>query len=443
MSDSDEQNNLIVEVELAPGAIDQTLVLPCYGVVEARPIFNPEQGETDEARISALREEMLAARVSSEGVSRIEQLPPLSSFVRLKFPGGTSASQVIKSLKQRPEVTRAVVVPQARPPEVPDDSLIGTTGSSISVTSTGVERQWYLHRTRVPPVWQHATGKGVVIAAIDWGFFISHQDLRAGIERTYNAVDGTTDVTHGPRVAHGTAVLGIAGARPGNGGLAGYAPEATLWAIQGDSGTSPQIFEEPWAEAIDYARRTDAGGKRKVIMVQIQTPAQGNYEQVPSVHRAIRAAIADGCVVCVAAGNGNKPADRNDNGEPFDPTGSILVGATTFHASENRRARFSNFGDTIVVSAPGDLDHDVTCGTSSDHSYRNRFGGTSGAASKVAGTIALMLSVNPNLTHDGVRDILGTTGSAITEDPGKPIGVFLNTEAAVAQARRRRNPRMS
>ena len=49
------------------------------------------------------------------------------------------------------------------------------------------------------------------------------------------------------------------------------------------------------------------------------------------MHRAIRAAIADGCVVCVAAGNGNRPADRTDADEPFDPTGSILVGATGHH----------------------------------------------------------------------------------------------------------------
>ena len=151
---------------------------------------------------------------------------------------------------------------------------------------------------------------------------------------TYNAVDGGTDVTHGTHAAHGTAVLGIAGARANNAGVAGYAPEATLWAIQADSSPNPRVFEEPWAEAIDYVRRTDAGGRRKVIILEVQTsPLFGNYEQIPSVHRAIRAAIADGCVVCVAAGNGNRPADRTDGGEPFDPSGSILVGATAYDES--------------------------------------------------------------------------------------------------------------
>ena len=137
--------------------------------------------------------------------------------------------------------------------------------------------------------------------------------------------------------------------------MAGYAPEATLWAIQGDSAPSPRVFEEPWAEAIDFVRRTDAGSRRKVIILEVQTcRLGGNYEQIPSVHRAIRAAIADGCVVCVAAGNGNRPADRTDGDEPFDPTGSILVGATAYHEQLNKRAWFSNFGSRVVVSAPGD-----------------------------------------------------------------------------------------
>ena len=90
----------------------------------------------------------------------------------------------------------------------------------------------------------------------------------------------------------------------------------------------------------------------------------------------------------------------------------------------NKRAFFSNFGSRVVVSAPGDLQHDLTCGQAADNAYRNGFGGTSGATPKVAGTVALMLSVNPELSHDDVRDILSGTGLPLTEDPGKPIGVL-------------------
>src|SRR5262245_8634899 len=99
---------------------------------------------------------------------------------------------------------------------------------------------------------------------------------------------------------------------------------------------------------------------------------------------------------------------------------------------------FSNYGSREVVSAPGDSTHDLTCAQSSDTAYPNGFGGTSGATPKVASVVALMLSVNPSLTHEDVPAILVGTGSPLVQDPGKPIGVFLNAEAAVAEALRRR-----
>jgi subtilisin family serine protease len=126
-----------------------------------------------------------------------------------------------------------------------------------------------------------------------------------------------------------------------------------------------------------------------------------------------------------------------DNNQPFQPTGSILVGATVFHETENQRAAFSNHGLEVVVSAPGDEIRDVTCGSTHDTAYRNEFGGTSGAGAKVAGTVALMLSVNRFLSHADVRDILRATGSPIVTT--EPCGVFLNAEAAVREAKNRLN----
>jgi subtilisin family serine protease/C-terminal processing protease CtpA/Prc len=461
---------LIVEVELARGATNVgaalvantagflaaeggaaqpsetglSAILRQYGLQQALPVFTGAQVQADEEHFR--RMQGLAARgaASPDQVSAMERLPSLSSFVRLRFPPGTPPAEVTVALKQLPEVTRAVVVPAAAPPvsllPTPTDPLIGSDNGPIAQDpNTNLEPQWYLHRTRVLQAWRYARGGNVVVADVDWGFRPTHQEFQGAIERTYNAVDGGSVITQGDNAAHGTAVLGIAGARTNNVGVAGYAPEATLWAIQGDSAPNPRVFTEPWAEAVDFVRRTDAGTRRKVIILEVQTSVGGNYEQIPSVHRAIRAAIADDCVVCVAAGNGNRPADRTDGGDPFDPTGSILVGATAYDEKLDKRAWFSNFGSRVVVSAPGDPLHDVTCGQGADNGYRNTFGGTSGATPKVAGTVALMLSVNPLLSHDDIREVLAGTGSPLTEDPGRPIGVFLNAEAAVAEALRRRS----
>ncbi|HSD45344.1 MAG TPA: S8/S53 family peptidase, partial [Pyrinomonadaceae bacterium] len=295
------------------------------------------------------------------------------------------------------------------------------------------------HRTRVPQAWQFGLGAGVVIADVDFGCLVSHRDLIGAITHTYNSFDGTNDVSCGEKKGHGTGVLGIAGARADGLGLAGYAPAAELWSIQGNTGCHPSITDKPWSAAIDHILdRPVPTGTRKVILVELETRRRGgNFEQVPSIARAIREAIAQNCVVVVTAGNGDRPVNLTDNDEPFEPTGSILVGATIFDTAVNIRADFSNHGPEVVVSAPGDEVHDVTCSARDDTSYRNGFGGTSGAAAKVAGTVALMLSVNPHLTHEEVREILRTTGSQIITASNRKVGNFLDAGAAVLEARNR------
>lgn len=454
------------ETVISSSAVSMAKILQTYGLLEAKPVFNDEQVKREAARTNELRAQVAQGLASVEYLSNVERIPPLDSFVRLRFPAGTSSAEVVKDLNTLPEVTRVVEVPPAIPPiapaaaltnlatlladslpPVPSDPFIGTDGSDPSPPQgERIERQWYLHRTRVPEAWPFARGAGVVIADIDFGFRTTHQDIATGIELTHNVLDGTSDVTAGEETAHGTGVLGLAGARADGTGMAGYAPKAKLWAIQANDFNHERLpIQDPWAEAIYFVRHEDAQNRRKVIILEVQTKHFGNYEQIPSVHAQIRLAIAENIVVCVAAGNGNKAADLTDAGEPFDPTGSILIGATAFNADHNKRARFSNFGSRIVVSAPGSVNHDVTCGIEddngnpSDSAYRNGFGGTSGAAPKVAGTVALMLSVSPDLSHHDVREILAGTGLPVIEDPGKPIGVFLNAQAAVAEAIKRRS----
>jgi subtilisin family serine protease len=206
-----------------------------------------------------------------------------------------------------------------------------------------------------------------------------------------------------------------------------------LWPIQANSGPGTQLPGDSWANAIDWVRTADSGGRRKVIILEVQTGSFGNYEMVPSVNAAIRTAIANGVVVCVAAGNGDRDAGIDDQGNAIPETGSILVGATAYSPAENRRAGFSNYGPRIVVCAPGDGAHDLTCSSSADNTYRNGFGGTSGATPKVAATAALMLEVNPNRTHAQIRAILNQSGSPVVTEAGKPVGTFLNSEAAISQ----------
>jgi subtilisin family serine protease len=331
-----------------------------------------------------------------------------------------------------------VALPGFIPAAFPTDPLLGGTDQLASDPVTATEFQWYLFRCAVDRAWGRVTGKGVVIADVDAGFFPQHQDLAAKVElnHAHNSFDGSSDVTAGAQTDHGTAVLGLAGAASNNLGIVGVAFDADLWPIQTDAGKGAKKPGDPVANAIDWVIGEKSGGRRVVINVESQTDTMGNCEQAPAVNAAIRHAISQGFVVCVAAGNGDRDAGIADDGSAIPPTGSILVGATAYHPTSNPRAAVggeaSNWGPRIVVSAPGDRNHDVTCDTGPIDSYRNNFGGTSGAAAKVAGVIALMLEANPRLTHEQVKEILVRTGSPLPTD--KPIGVFLNADGAVAAA---------
>jgi len=429
-------------------------------------ISSATEGPLDEVNHLLRRHRLLSAEptlltsheqaTSAQTTARLQgiNVPHLGHFVTLHFPSDANVQEIASQLNDLAAVERAVPIPTALPPSLAfaaapsierkeeaappagplSEPLVGTGDQVVLDTVTGLENEWYIFRCHASDAWNSASGKNVVIADVDWGCRTSHQDLAPNIEKTFNAFDGTTDVTHGGSVFHGTGVLGLSGAAANGKGTAGFAHEATLWPVQADSGTGTSLGGNAWARGIEWVRTSDSGGKRKVAILEVQTGSFGNYEQVPSVNAAILTAIASGVIVCVAAGNGNRDAGIDDSGNAIPDTGSILVGATSYDASQNVRAWFSNFGARITVCAPGDSAHDLTCDNASDTSYRNGFGGTSGATPKVAGTAALMLAANPALTHAEVRAILNSTGTAVVSDTGKPVGTFLNAGAAVRQA---------
>jgi hypothetical protein len=371
-----------------------------------------------------------------------EENPPAGRerFLTIHFSTKENTKLISKKLRDTNVVEQAVPVPRLSPPAGPLDDPLAVPLAS------GESAQWYIQRCGIDDAWQlkgtglFFSGQGVVVADLDWGFRMTHQDLVGRVASTYNSMTGGTYVGTGTSYPHGVAVLGLLSAAANGVGMSGVAFGADLWAIQADktttSGSTPTFIN--WVFAIDYVRRTNSTGRRKIICLEVQTIDQCNVESDPVVHQAIRDAIAAGVVVCVPAGNGDRDAGRNSSNAPFAPTGSILVGATSFNTNvaTNRRQPRSNWGPSVVVSAPGDPNNDLTCGTSTTQAYRN-FGYTSGAVPKVAGTVALMLEANPALTHAEIRDILVNTGTAITDPGTKPIGRFLNATGAIAEAQRR------
>jgi subtilisin family serine protease len=370
-----------------------------------------------------------------------EAAPDRARFMTLYFESNVGIKQVCQELNQFPQVADAVVAPKLRPTACDPlaEPLIGNPLSDQVVTVMGFDNQWYIPRCLIHLAWRQGfTGIGVVIADIDWGFRTSHDDLKDRITRQWNTRHNDNNVSRGDSIWHGTAVLGLAGADCNGKGMAGVTCGANLWAIQ--VGERSGLVDAPfWWDALDQVSGWDSGGLRKIIILEVETIDAENIELIPQIRTAIDSAIAAGSVVCVAAGNGHRDAGVDKNNNPFPATGSILVGATSYDSSENLLADFSNFGSRVTVYAPGDQKHDLTCSSGAHNAYMNKFGGTSGATPKVAGTIALMLEANPNLTHFQIKEILRETGSPITTDIPNAAGVFLNAEQAVCEALRRRS----
>jgi subtilisin family serine protease len=375
-------------------------------------------------------------RDSKQDNKQQKDIPNLKNFYTLYFPEDIDVTEISKQLKQFPEIIQAAPMPTTLPPSTPlNEPLVGNTDQIVLDPTTNLENQWYIFRCRANTAWNRSIGNNVVIADIDWGFLTTHQDLvnRLEMNNAHNSFDNSNVVDFGPHVFHGTGVMGLAGADDNNIGMAGFAFGAALWPIQGNAGPGPAAPGNTWANAIDFVRQRNSNGRRVVIILEVQTGSFGNIEGDIAVNAAIRTAINDGIVVCVAAGNGDRDVGIDDLSNPITPTGSILVGATIFDPTQNRRANFSNWGEEVVVSAPGDLSHDLTCLNTNNAAYRNGFGGTSGATPKVAGIVALMLSLNPNLTHNEIREILNTTGTDIVTAVDRPVGTFLDSTAAINQ----------
>jgi subtilisin family serine protease len=369
------------------------------------------------------------------------ELPHMAHFVRLHFPKTAPVKQIADELRRLPEIEYAGPVRKKAPPQAPKDEPITGTVDTVTVdAATQLEHAWYIFRCKADSAWTQASGSGVVIADIDAGFRLTHQDLAPNIDLThvYNSYDGGADVSHQPPgkdlVSHGTAVLGLAGAASNGKGMAGFAYKSMLWPIDCYWGPGNYQGTSPEGDALFYVMsHTAPGGPTpKVAILEVQTAQYGNFEQDPPTNSSIKTAISQDIVVCMAAGNGTKDVAIDDSGNPIPESGVILVAATAYDKTRNQRADFSNYGSRVTVSAPGDGSHDITCLDTADTAYRNGFGGTSGATPKVAGTAALMLDVNPVLTHAQVRAILNQTGTEIAGmDYAKPIGPFLNANDAV------------
>ncbi|MFQ5593976.1 MAG: S8 family peptidase [Anaerolineae bacterium] len=259
---------------------------------------------------------------------------------------------------------------------------------------------------RAPLVWDAGfTGQGVTIAVVDTGIDIQHPDFEGRIaDATDYTGQGADDNNgHGTHVASTAAGSGAAS----DGKYRGVAPEATIIAakvLRGDgSGSQSDVMA-----GIEWAVQKGA----QVINLSLggpPTPCDGT----DALSELVDAAVDAGVVMCVAAGNSGP--GRSTVGSPGCARKVVTVGATVSDPSTDydEIARFSSRGPTadgrrkpdlalpgvgiVAARADGTSLGDVV----NDH-YTS-LQGTSMATPHATGMAALLLSSNPGLSAEQIK----------------------------------------
>jgi serine protease len=210
---------------------------------------------------------------------------------------------------------------------------------------------------------------------------------------------------------HGTHVAGTIGAVTNNSqGVAGVNWQAKLLSVRvlGKCGgyTSDIVEGMRWAAGLPVPGVPNNPNPAKVLNLSLG----GNINSCPDTYQsAINAVNAAGGIVVVAAGNSNSSAAGFT---PANCNGVITVGATN---RSGVRARYSNYGSVVDISAPGGDSAGGVLSTantgaqgpaSDSYEYKQ---GTSMAAPHVAGVASLMLAINPTLNFTQTETILKLT----------------------------------
>ncbi len=305
---------------------------------------------------------------------------------------------------------------------------------------TAFDPQWHLKKTviggqpieahaHVEAAWALSEGAGTIIAVIDDGVDLDHEEFRSSgkIVAPRDVTRRSSDPRPADRNNHGTACAGVACA-DGRFGASGVAPRARLLPIRLNSGLGSQAE----ADAFIWAMQNGAD-----VISCSWGPADGDFtdpndplhrQRVPlpdSTRLAIDQAVRNGrngkgCVIVFAAGNGNESVD-NDGYASYEKV--IAVAACN---DVGRKASYSDFGQAVWCafpsgnglpsktpgiwttdrSGPVGYNPGSTARGDAAGNYTNSFGGTSSAAPGLAGVCALILAHNPALRWDEVKDIL-------------------------------------
>ena len=260
----------------------------------------------------------------------------------------------------------------------------------------------------VTEAWKSSMGKDVIVAVIDDGAEVEHEDLKENVLLAYNADNGSNKVNpNSDEGSHGNTCAGFIVAPINGKGIVGVAPKAKMIIIRQESSVDSDVIR-----AFEYAKKSGA----KVISC-----SWGTNDVSDILVSELKKMYDAGITVLFASGNEGTSLDGSINGYEINDESEVKwvigVGAS---GENNDVTTYSNYGKNIDVIACGG-DTELSSGVlglddmgerghdkqrdlvNNNYSFTD---GTSFATPITAGVVALMYGVNPNITPKQVREIL-------------------------------------
>lgn len=258
--------------------------------------------------------------------------------------------------------------------------------------------QWSLNDLGAEAAWEAGLdGEGAVVAVIDSGVYAGHEDLQGvNITAGENLITGDSDVSDA--LGHGTGVCGVISAVRDNGlGVAGIADKVTIVPLKCfESEDETDIL----AVCDGIYKAVDQYGCNVICL------SLGSDSDVRAMREAVEHAAANNVIIVAAVGN------RGGSDYYYPAAYDSVVGVGSY-GPLGLISEFSQFNDSVFVSAPGEGIYSTGRKRSSDYAI---YSGTSFSTPHVAAMAAIAKSADPSLTVEEFKQLLITT----SVDAGQP-----------------------
>jgi subtilisin family serine protease len=354
-------------------------------------------------------------------------------FVTIERFEGSEIVEGLRLARSAPgDTLKAVAALSAR-----DDVLYAEPNYLLHLEATPNDPQfgqlYGMNLIGAPQAWDVTQGsRNIVVAVIDEGMDVNHQDLAANIWTNpvpgsiagisgdlhgYDFRDNTGTILAEPHATHVAGTVGAVGNN--NTGVVGVNWQVSLMSLRFISDALNSGTEADAIKAYNYVKQMrdlwSSSGQTKGANIRVVNASYGGGGYSQASADAINAMGQSGVLFVAAAGNETSDTDASPHyPSSYSLPNVISVASTT---SADTLSGFSNFGaHSVLMGAPGSGIQSTLPG----NSYGS-LSGTSMATPHVAGAAALLLAANSNLTVNQLRALLAFNGDSVAALQGKTL----------------------